>query len=111
MTDIARELRDDYPAVDVTTVVFSRDFAGVGCCVIPQDRVMAVIGALETMSDLLRIIARGVEIGQSGRPRDLNRGDMQRLARQYCDDNKLSYAVKDLRVEERVGFLNAEKET
>lgn len=59
---------------------------------------------------LLRIIARGVEIGQSGRARDLNRGDMQRLARQYCDDNKLTYAVKDLRVEERVGFLKVGKE-
>lgn len=27
IADIARELRDDYPPVDVTTVVFSRDFA------------------------------------------------------------------------------------
>lgn len=30
ISDIVRELREDYPAVDVTTVVFSRDFAGVG---------------------------------------------------------------------------------
>lgn len=64
-----------------------------------------------TPSALLRIIARGVEIGQSGKQRDLNRGDMQRLARQYCDDNKLTYAVKDLRVEERVGFLKVGERT
>ncbi len=50
MTDLIRELRDDYPAVDVTTVVFSRDFAGVGCCVIPQDRVLAIISELERLS-------------------------------------------------------------
>jgi hypothetical protein len=50
ISEIARELRDDYPAVDVTTVVLSRDFAGVGCCVIPQDRVLAIIAALEAAS-------------------------------------------------------------
>lgn len=50
MSDGAKELADelerDYPAVDVTSVVFSRDFAGVGCCVIPQDLVLAIIAAL-----------------------------------------------------------------
>jgi len=50
MNDLIRELREDYPAVDVTTVVFSRDFAGVGCCVIPQDRVLAIISELERLS-------------------------------------------------------------
>lgn len=50
MSDLIRELREDYPAVDVTTVVFSRDFAGVGCCVIPQDRVLAIINELERLS-------------------------------------------------------------
>ena len=35
MADIIRELREDYPAVDVTTMVFDRDFAGIGCCVTP----------------------------------------------------------------------------
>lgn len=50
MSDLIRELREDYPAVDVTTVVFSRDFAGVGCCVIPQDRVLAIISELERLS-------------------------------------------------------------
>lgn len=49
MGDIIRELREDYPAVDVTTVVFSRDFAGVGCCVIPQDRVLAIISDVEAL--------------------------------------------------------------
>ena len=44
--ELADELERDYPAVDVTSVVFSRDFAGIGCCVIPQDRVLAVIAAL-----------------------------------------------------------------
>ena len=46
--DLVRELRDDFPAVDVTTVVFSRDFAGVGCCVIPQEKVLEIISALES---------------------------------------------------------------
>lgn len=47
ISEIARELREDYPAVDVTAVGFSRDFAGVGCCVIPQDRVLAIVEALD----------------------------------------------------------------
>ena len=50
MNDLIRELREDYPAVDVTTVVFSSDFAGVGCCVIPKDRVLAIISELERLS-------------------------------------------------------------
>jgi len=50
LSEIARELRDDYPAVDVTTVVFSRDFVGVGCCVIPQERVLKIIEALSVAS-------------------------------------------------------------
>lgn len=49
MTDIIRELREDYPPVDVTTVVFSRDFAGVGCCVIPQDKVLAVADTIDAL--------------------------------------------------------------
>lgn len=58
MSDLARELRDDYPAVDVTTVIFSAGFAGVGCCVIPQDRVLAVISELEAHADLVRALER-----------------------------------------------------
>jgi hypothetical protein len=53
MGDIIRELREDYPAVDVTTVVFSRDFAGVGCCVIPQDRVLAIISDVEALVNVI----------------------------------------------------------
>jgi hypothetical protein len=49
MADIAQELRNDFPAVDVTTVVFSRDFAGVGCCVIPQGKVLEIIEELESL--------------------------------------------------------------
>lgn len=60
-----------------------------------------------TASDLLRIIARGVEIGQMGRRRNLSREDMMTSAREYCDAAELSYARSDLRVVERVGFLNA----
>jgi hypothetical protein len=56
MSDIIRELREDYPAVDVTTVVFSRDFASVGCCVIPQDRVLAIIGDIEALVRALEAI-------------------------------------------------------
>lgn len=59
---------------------------------------------------LLRIIARGVEIGQSGKQRDLSRGDMTARARDYCDANGLSYAQKDLRPVEREGFLIVAKE-
>jgi hypothetical protein len=47
ISEIVRELRDNYPAVDVTTVIFGEEFCGVGCCVIPQDRVLAIIGLLE----------------------------------------------------------------
>jgi hypothetical protein len=47
--DLIRELRDDFPAVDVTTVVFSRDFAGVGCCVIPQEKVLEIISRLQEL--------------------------------------------------------------
>ena len=46
LTALADELRDSYPAIDVTTVAFSNDFAGVGCCVIPQERVLAIETAL-----------------------------------------------------------------
>jgi hypothetical protein len=49
LTDIAHELRDEYPAVDVTSVVFSHDFAGIGCCVIPQDRILAIISTLHEL--------------------------------------------------------------
>jgi hypothetical protein len=59
VSDIIRELREDYPAVDVTTVVFSRDFAGVGCCVIPQDRVLAIIGDVEALVKALEWYAKG----------------------------------------------------
>lgn len=64
-----------------------------------------------TPSDLLRTIARGAEIGQSGKVRDLKRGDLMTLARNYCDEHGLSYARSDLRVVERVGFLNAGRTT
>lgn len=57
MNDFIRELREDYPAVDVTTVVFSRDFAGVACCVIPQDRVLAIISELERLSNSRAVLA------------------------------------------------------
>jgi hypothetical protein len=46
ISEIIRELREEYPALDVTTVVFCKDFAGVACCVIPHARVMAIIEAL-----------------------------------------------------------------
>jgi hypothetical protein len=49
MSELARELRDNYPAVDVTTVIFSADLAGVGCCVIPQDRVIAITDEIEQL--------------------------------------------------------------
>lgn len=49
LSEIVRELREDYPAVDVTGVVFSADFSGVGCCVIPQDRVLAIIAAISAI--------------------------------------------------------------
>jgi hypothetical protein len=45
---LADELENEFPAVDVTTVVFSGGFAGVGCCVIPQDKVIEVVAALRT---------------------------------------------------------------
>ena len=51
MTDTARDLRENYPAVDVTAVVFSRDFADVGCCIIPQDRVLAIADEIERLQD------------------------------------------------------------
>lgn len=59
MTDIIRELREEYPAVDVTTVVFSADFSGVGCCVIPQDRVLAITGDIEA---LVKDLAEAVKL-------------------------------------------------
>jgi hypothetical protein len=55
--------------------------------------------------ELLRIIARGVEIGQCDRLRVLSRDDVITKARDYCDAHGLSYARTDLRVLERVGFL------
>lgn len=60
---------------------------------------------LTGVHDLLRIIARGVEIGQSGRVRHFSLGDVMTLARDYCDAHGLSYARSDLRVVERAGFL------
>lgn len=63
-------------------------------------------------SDLLRIIARGVEIGRGGdRVRNLSRDDVMTKARDYCDANGLSYARTDLRVVERVGFLRVGERT
>jgi hypothetical protein len=64
-----------------------------------------------TASDLLRIIARGAEIGQSGKVRNLNLNDVMLRARDYCDANGLSYARSDLRVVERVGFLRVGERT
>lgn len=49
MKPLSDQLREDYPAVDVTTVVFSRDFAGVSCCVIPQDKVLDVISEIDRL--------------------------------------------------------------
>lgn len=69
MTDLVRELRDEYPAVDVTTVVFSRDFAGIGYCVIPQERVLAVIGALEGRDALVKALEE-IAKGQGAFSRD-----------------------------------------
>lgn len=57
--------------------------------------------------ELLRIIARGVEVGRMGKIRKLTAGDMTTMARDYCDANRLSYSIADLRVVERAGFLNA----
>lgn len=54
LASIISELRDDYPAVDVTRVVFSRDFAGVGCCVIPQERLLSILSALEQLNTIKR---------------------------------------------------------
>lgn len=50
-SDLVRELLDDYPAVDVTTVNFGHEFAGKACCVIPQDRVLAVARALQAVRE------------------------------------------------------------
>lgn len=61
-----------------------------------------------TPAAILRIIARGVEVGHSGmRLHTLKRDDMQTLARDYCDEHGLTYAPSDLRFVERVAFLNA----
>jgi len=73
-------LREDYPAVDVTTVVFSRDFAGVGCCVIPQDRVLAIIAAQEAMAKSLADALAAFE-------------DIKRLCA-GCDDDMLNFIGK-----------------
>jgi hypothetical protein len=53
--DLIRELRDDFPAVDVTTVVFSRDFAGMGCCIIPQEKVLEIIARIQALEGTLQI--------------------------------------------------------
>jgi hypothetical protein len=74
MTDLIRELSEDYPAVDVTTVVFSRDFAGVGCCVIPQERVLAIISELERLSD------------KRGQPQSSKQIDPAELWERYLDE-------------------------
>lgn len=60
-----------------------------------------------TPSDLLRTIARGVEVGQSGRLHRLSRTELMNIARDYCDDNGLTYAPSDLQTFERENFLNA----
>ncbi len=57
--------------------------------------------------ELLRIIARGVEIGHAGNLRHLSRRDIMNKARDYCDAHSLSYARSDLQVVERGGVLNA----
>lgn len=64
-----------------------------------------------TAFDLLRIIARGVEVGHMGKIRKLTAGDMTTLARDYCDDNRLSYSIADLKVVERAGFLRVGERT
>ena len=57
--DLIRELQDDFPAVDVTTVVFSRDFAGVGCCVIPQEKVLEIISHLQDLQPKADCLSQG----------------------------------------------------
>lgn len=105
LASIARELRDEYPPVDVTTVIFSRDFAGIGCCVIPQDRVLEIAATITSAETLLSVIARGCEVGITGRIRKLSREDLIDKARDYCDVAGISYALKDLKAVEREPFF------
>lgn len=53
ISEIVRELREEYPAVDVTKTIFT-DLAGVACCVIPQDRVLAIIEVLQEARNAMR---------------------------------------------------------
>lgn len=71
-----------------------------------EDDALLIVG-MSDASELLRIIARGVKIGHTGRTLDLRRGDLMTLAREYCDAHGLSYARTDLQVVEREGFLTA----
>lgn len=69
-SNIGRELREDYPAVDVTTVVFSRNFAGIGCCVIPQDRLLTIADAIDAMVKALKDILDANYDFRNGMPED-----------------------------------------
>lgn len=73
-----------------------------GCCPV------CLSGKFTAATSLLRIIARGVEVGQCGNMRKLYREDMITLARNYCDANGLSYSQKDLRVDEALARIEAE---
>lgn len=66
VSELARALRDDYPAVDVTTVVFSRDFAGIGCCVIPQEKVLEIAVALEGHDALAKALEEIQRLSKPG---------------------------------------------
>jgi hypothetical protein len=60
-----------------------------------------------TPAAILRIIARGVEVGHTGRMHTLRRNELMAKARDYCDEHGLTYAQSDLQFVERVAFLNA----
>lgn len=68
MTDTARDLRENFPPVDVTAVVFSRDFSGIGCCVIPQDRVLAIADEIERLQAQVHELAAGTGPAIRGGP-------------------------------------------
>lgn len=50
VTKIIKELCENFPSVDVTTVVFCRDFAGMGCCVIPEEKVIQIVSILSKIA-------------------------------------------------------------
>jgi hypothetical protein len=92
MADIAQELRNDFPAVDVTTVVFSRDFAGVGCCVIPQGKVLEIIEELESLRAKLREAEES-----NGRTLQNNLAKDAEITRLHSDNDQLRDLVEEAR--------------